>query len=130
MPVAHGGQIVVSTTTEELLQDVPSEKYGFIDLGSHRLRDLGRPERLFQVTHPDLRREFPPLQSLDAFPGNLPVQLTSFVGREEELAGVATALDDWRMVTVTGTGGVGKTLPGAAGRGGGAAPVPGWCVAL
>jgi hypothetical protein len=65
--------------------------------------------RVFQVTHPDLWREFPPLQSLDAFPGNLPVQLTSFVGREKELAGIAKGLDEWRMVTLTGTGGVGKT---------------------
>ena len=64
MSVAHGGQIVVSTATEELLHDAPSEKYGFLDLGEHRLRDLGRPERLFQVTHPDLGREFPPLRTL------------------------------------------------------------------
>jgi predicted ATPase/DNA-binding SARP family transcriptional activator len=109
MSVAHGGQIVVSAATEELLQDALPEKYGFIDLGEHRLRDLAQRMRVFQVTHPDLWREFPPLQSLDAFPGNLPVQLTSFVGRQEERAGIANALDDWRTVTVTGTGGVGKT---------------------
>ncbi len=109
MSVAHGGQIVVSAATEEVLHGALPEKYGFIDLGEHRLRDLAQRVRVFQVTHPDLWREFPPLQSLDAFPGNLPVQLTSFVGREEELAGIANALDDWRMVTVTGTGGVGKT---------------------
>ncbi len=68
MSVAHGGQIVVSTATEELLHDALPEKYGFVDLGEHRLRDLGRPERLFQVTHPDLGREFAPLRTLDAFP--------------------------------------------------------------
>ena len=56
MSVAHGGQIVVSAATEELLHDALPEKYGFIDLGEHRLRDLGRPERLFQVAHPDLGR--------------------------------------------------------------------------
>ena len=72
MSVAHGGQIVVSAATEELLHDALPEKYGFIDLGEHRLRDLAQPERVFQVTHPDLWREFPPLRSLDAFPGNLP----------------------------------------------------------
>jgi predicted ATPase/class 3 adenylate cyclase len=109
MSVAHGGQIVVSAATQELLHDALPEKYGFIDLGEHRLRDLGRPERLFQVAHPDLRREFPPLRSLYAFPGKLPVQLTSFVGREEELAEIAQTLEDRRLVTVTGTGGVGKT---------------------
>jgi predicted ATPase/class 3 adenylate cyclase len=109
MSVAHGGQIVVSAATQELLHDALPEKYGFIDLGEHRLRDMGRPERLYQVTHPDLEREFPPLRSLYAFPGKLPVQLTSFVGREGEQAGIAQALDDWRIVTVTGTGGVGKT---------------------
>ena len=65
--------------------------------------------RVFQVTHPGLPREFPPMRSLDALPGNLPVQLTSFVGREEELAGLAKALDEWRLVTLTGTGGVGKS---------------------
>ncbi len=57
MSVAHGGQIIVSTATEELLRDALPEKYGFVDLGEHRLRDLGRPEHLFQVAHPDLRRE-------------------------------------------------------------------------
>ena len=80
-----------------------------VDLGEHRLRDLAEPMRVFQLAHPGLPREFPPLRSLDAFPGNLPAQLTSFVGREEELAGIAKALDEWRLVTLTGTGGVGKT---------------------
>ena len=130
MSVAHGGQIVVSTATEELLHDALPEKYGFIDLGEHRLRDLGRPERLFQVTHPDLRREFPPLRSLDAFPGNLPVQLTSFVGREEELASVAELGRLVALVTADRGGRGRQDAPGVAGRGGVAAPVPGWCVVL
>ncbi|MFI5372103.1 MAG: adenylate/guanylate cyclase domain-containing protein, partial [Candidatus Eisenbacteria bacterium] len=78
MSIAHGGQIVVSVVTSELLRDTDIE---LVDLGEHRLRDLGRPEVVFQVVHPELRRDFPRLQSLDAFPGNLPVQLTSFVGR-------------------------------------------------
>ena len=66
-------------------------------------------ERVFEVRAPGLASGFPPLRSLDAFPGNLPRQLTSFVGRHEELAGIAKALDEWRLVTLTGTGGVGKT---------------------
>jgi predicted ATPase/class 3 adenylate cyclase len=106
MSVAHGGQIVVSSITSGL---VPDGSVVFIDLGEHRLRDLAEPMRVVQVTHPDLPREFPPIRSLDALPGNMPVQLTSFVGREEELAGLARALEEWRLVTLTGTGGVGKS---------------------
>jgi predicted ATPase/class 3 adenylate cyclase len=109
MSVAHGGQIVVSTATEELLHDAPPEKYGFLDLGAHRLRDLGRPERLFQVTHPDLGCEFAPLRTLDTFPGNLPLQTSSFVGREAQLAALAQLVPASSLVTLTGVGGVGKT---------------------
>jgi predicted ATPase/class 3 adenylate cyclase len=107
--LAHGGQIVVSLATEELLRDAMPEECGFVDLGEHRLRDLGRPERLFQVVHPQLQREFAALLSLDAFPGNLPLQVSSFVGRERELARVVKALGNARVVTLTGVGGVGKT---------------------
>jgi len=106
MSVAHGGQIVVSSATSELLRDSGVELF---DLGEHRLRDLSVAERVFEVRAPGLSTEFPPLRSLDAFPGNLPRQLTSFVGRHEELVGTAKALDEWRLVTLTGTGGVGKT---------------------
>jgi predicted ATPase len=73
------------------------------------LRDLGRPEHIFQVTHPELEDEFPALSSMDAFPGNLPVQLTAFIGRVEDLAAVTKLLDRSRVVTLTGPGGVGKT---------------------
>jgi predicted ATPase len=107
--VAHGGQVVCSQATADLARDIVSEGVGFVDLGEHRLRGLTRPERVFQVTAPGLTREFPPLRSMDALPGNLPPQLTSFVGRREELRAVAKALEEWRLVTLTGTGGVGKT---------------------
>ena len=110
MSVAHGGQIIVSTATEELLHDALPEKYGFIDLGEHRLRELGRLEQLFQVAHPDLGREFAPLRTLDAFPGNnLPAPVDSFVGRRAELADVLDALRDSRLVTLTDLEEVGKT---------------------
>ena len=110
MSVAHGGQIVVSAATEELLHDALPEKYGFIDLGEHRLRDLGRPEHLFQVAHPDLGREFAPLRTLDTFPrNNLPRQVTTFVGREAEIASLAELVCRSALVTLTGVGGVGKT---------------------
>ena len=84
--IAHGGQIVISQATEALVRDGLGEGVDLVDLGEHRLRDLSRAERVFQVVHPQLEQEFPALRSLEAFPGNLPVQLTSFVGREEELA--------------------------------------------
>ena len=109
MSVAHGGQVVVSLTTEELLRDEGADDFTLLDLGEHRLRDLSRPERIFQLGGPGMGTEFPPLRSLDAFAGNLPAQVTSFVGRDRELAAVAGALDDARLVTITGVGGVGKT---------------------
>ena len=80
-----------------------------VDLGEHRLRDLARPVRIFQLTGPGLRAEFPPVRTLAAFAGNLPVQLSSFVGRAAELAGLAAAVAGSPLVTVTGPGGVGKT---------------------
>jgi predicted ATPase/class 3 adenylate cyclase len=106
MSVAHGGQVVVSNATEALLGDTGLE---LTDLGDHALRDLGRAERVFQVLHPNLEREFPPLASLNAFAGSLPVQATSFVGRDEDLVRIAGLLDTGRLVTLVGTGGVGKT---------------------
>ena len=112
MSVAHGGQVLVSGATAELVRDGPREGAGLMDLGEHRLRDLGRPERLFQVRGPGLRVSFPPLGSLDVLPNNLPEQLTSFVGREQEVACVVGALREYRVVTLTGTGGVGKSRLG------------------
>jgi predicted ATPase len=101
----HGGQIVISQVTESLVRD----SVELIDLGEHRLRDLPAPIRLFQVAHPDLPRDFPRLRSLQDAVGNLPAQLTSFVGRDEELAALGDALRHAHLVTLTGTGGVGKT---------------------
>jgi predicted ATPase len=106
MSAAHGGQIVVSRATEELIQD---GKVELVDLGEQALRDLARPERVFQVAHSGLVRDFPHLSSLDSFGGNLPLQVTSFVGRDDDLARVVAVLEDSSLVTLTGTGGVGKT---------------------
>jgi predicted ATPase/class 3 adenylate cyclase len=105
MGIAHGGQIVVSRTTQELV----GADLQFADLGEHRLRDLAEPERVFQLCHPSLPAVFPPLRSLDAYPTNLPVQSTAFVGRHDEMAQVQKALEEFRLVTLTGVGGVGKT---------------------
>jgi predicted ATPase/class 3 adenylate cyclase len=106
MSAAHGGQVVVSLATRELVDDGAVE---FIDVGEHRLRDLAQPVRVFQVVHDELECDFPPLLSLDVYAGNLPAQVTSFVGRAEELAAIVSALEHARLVTLTGVGGVGKT---------------------
>jgi len=109
MDVAHGGQVVCSQATADLVRDSLPSPVGLVELGRHRLRDLSRPEVVFQVTHPDLPAGFPPLRTLDAFPGNLPTERTALIGRSRELAKLADALDTHRLVTLTGVGGVGKT---------------------
>ena len=107
--IAHGGQVILSQTTAQLVQDTPPEGVSLRDMGSHRLKDLQRPEQVFQLIHPDLPADFPALKSLDAHPHNLPVQLTSFIGREEEIEEVNGLLTTARLVTLAGTGGCGKT---------------------
>ncbi len=109
MTAAHGGQIVVSGATEMLMRGQLPDGMELVDLGEHRLRDLGSPLQIFQLNRDGDRAEFPPLRTLDSFPGNLPAQVSSFVGRQDEVARVASALEDSRVVTVTGVGGVGKT---------------------
>ena len=109
MAAAHGGQVVVSGTTESLLREKLPEGVELIDLGDHRLRDLGSPMRVFQLNRDENPEEFPPLRSLDSFPGNLPAQISSFIGRQADASRVAEALRSSRVVTVTGVGGVGKT---------------------
>ena len=106
---AHGGQILLSQATADLLRDSQTDGVGLRALGEHRFRDLARPEAVFQVVHPLLPGEFPPLGSLDAHPNNLPRELTSFVGREREVDEVRRLLVTTRLLTLTGSGGVGKT---------------------
>ena len=109
MGVAHGGQVVVSLASQELLRDGMPDGCGLVDLGAHRLRDLSRAEHVFQLAAPGLGSQFPALQSLESFPSNLPVHVSSFVGRDDELVAVAKALEESRIVTITGVGGVGKS---------------------
>src|SRR4051812_13750980 len=109
MSAAHGGQIVISRATEELVRDDLTAGLALLDLGDHRLRDLARPERVFQVTVTGLRDAFPSLQSLDAEAGNVVPAITALVGRSDDLESVVAALGRARVVTVTGAGGVGKT---------------------
>jgi predicted ATPase/class 3 adenylate cyclase/DNA-binding CsgD family transcriptional regulator len=105
----HGGQILVTAATRDLLAGWEPEGVRLRDLGSHRLKDLGRPERLWQLCHPDLPDQFPALRSLDAVPNNLPVELSSFVGRDREISEVCGAIGEHRLVVLTGAGGCGKT---------------------
>ncbi len=105
----HGGQVLVSDATRVLAENELPSGIAFKDLGEHRLKDLQRPERLFQLIIPELALEFPPLKSLDAVPNNLPIQLTSFVGRADTLSEVKQLLSTTRLLTLTGTGGTGKT---------------------
>jgi predicted ATPase/class 3 adenylate cyclase len=107
--IAHGGQIVCSQATADLARDDVDAGVGFVDLGEHELRDLNRPERVFQVTAPGLVADFPPLRSMDYFPGNLPKRASSFIGRARDLDRVPKALAEFPVVTLTGVGGVGKT---------------------
>lgn len=110
--LAHGGQVLVSELPARLAADQLQEDVALLDLGLHRLRDLTRPERLFQLEAPGLRLDFPALRSLDAVDHNLPVQMTSFVGRAAELDELARLLDGHRIVTLAGAGGCGKTRLG------------------
>jgi predicted ATPase/class 3 adenylate cyclase len=105
----HGGQVVLSDTTSSLAGAGLPVGISLRPLGAHRLKDLANPERLFQLVIPDLPSDFPAPRSLDARANNLPVQLTSFVGRDEEIAEVGRLLDRSRLVTLTGPGGTGKT---------------------
>ncbi len=105
----HGGQMLLSQTTRDLADDDLPEGVSLRDLGEHRLKDLTRPQRLFQVVAPDLPSDFPPLRSVDVLPNNLPTELTSFIGREKEKADVMRLLSTTRLVTLTGSGGAGKT---------------------
>ncbi|MCI0581496.1 MAG: adenylate/guanylate cyclase domain-containing protein [Chloroflexi bacterium] len=107
--VAHGGQVLVSAAVQALVGTELPDTITLTDLGAHRLKDLREPEHLYQLAAPDLPATFPPLATLDARPNNLPTQLTSFVGREEELATACGLLSANRLVTLTGPGGTGKT---------------------
>jgi predicted ATPase/class 3 adenylate cyclase len=105
----HGGQIILSQTTRDLVAGHVPDGVTITDLGLHRLKDLGDPQRVYQLVAADLQRDFPHLRSLDVAEHNLPVQLTSFVGRQDELRAVEDMLANCRLVTLTGVGGSGKT---------------------
>jgi predicted ATPase/class 3 adenylate cyclase len=109
LAIAHGGQLLVSGATAELAADGLPHDSVLHDLGRHRLKDLSRSMRVFQLTATGLEATFPPLRSLESHPNNLPLELTSFIGRDEELRELVELLGAHRVVTVTGAGGIGKT---------------------
>jgi predicted ATPase/class 3 adenylate cyclase len=106
---AHGGQVLVSEATRALVEHALPEAISLRDLGQHRLKDIAHPEHLYDLVIDGLPADFPPPRSLDARPNNLPLQLTSFVGREREIAEVKRLLETNRLLTLTGPGGTGKT---------------------
>jgi predicted ATPase/class 3 adenylate cyclase len=109
MSVAHGGQVLLSNASARSLQNEFPNGISLRDLKEHRLKGLPDPEHLWQLVGPDLQQDFPPLSSLNEIPNNLPLQLTTFIGREKEIAQIKKRLVRNRLITLTGSGGVGKT---------------------
>ncbi|MGI8827271.1 MAG: ATP-binding protein [Chloroflexota bacterium] len=111
LSAGHGGQILVSSSTQELLRDTLPSDAMLRDMGEHRLKDLASREHVFQIVVPDLAADFPALKTLDARPTNLPQQLTAFIGREREVPAVADMVrrDEVRLLTLLGPAGTGKT---------------------
>lgn len=109
MSIGHGGQVLLSSTTRELMQDELPEGVEWRDLGLRQLKDRKHPEHIFQLTVPGLRADFPPLRVPESLSHNLPAPLTRFVGREREMDGIRQLLSRTRLLTLTGPGGTGKT---------------------
>ena len=109
MSAGHGGQVLVSHATQQLIRAGLPNGSTLRDMGEHRLKDLIHPENLYQLVVPNLPVDFPPLKTLNAYRHNLPTQLTSFIGRENEIYGIKKLIAEHRVVTLTGSGGAGKT---------------------
>ncbi len=109
LAIGHGGQVLLSGACTELVRGELPPECSLLDLGAHRLKDLAQPERVYQLIAPELPQAFPELRSLDHLSNNLPTQLTTFVGREDDVAEITSLLQQHRLVTLTGSGGVGKT---------------------
>lgn len=109
LALAYGEQTLMSRLAADLVRDTLPTGASLTDLGVHRLKDLGEPEHIYQLVHPQLRSQFPPLRSLDSRPHNLPIQISSFIGRDVELGAVRDLVAEHRLITLLGPGGIGKT---------------------
>jgi predicted ATPase/class 3 adenylate cyclase len=109
LAIAHGGQVLLSGATAAIAGDLLPQETRLLDLGGHRLKDLTQPEHVYQLHVPDLPNEFPPLRSLNVAATNLPLALTTFIGRETEIEALTGLVREHRLVTLVGAGGVGKT---------------------
>jgi hypothetical protein len=109
MSAAHGGQVLISEDAYNQLTPLENNKISYRDLGERRLKDLIQPLKIFQLISKELPSDFPPLITLDARPNNLPVQLTSFIGRKDEIEKIKELLKNTHLITLTGPGGAGKT---------------------
>src|SRR5215212_250291 len=114
LSAGHGGQVLLSSSTQELVRDHLPTGTWLRDLGERRLKDLSRAERIFQLTAPGLQSQFPPLRTLESYPNNLPAQPTPLIGREREVEEIRERLrsTEVRLLTLTGPGGTGKTRVG------------------
>jgi predicted ATPase/class 3 adenylate cyclase len=112
LSTGYGGQTLLSQTAYDLCRDSLPDAASLRDLGAHQLKDLARPEHVYELQHPRLRGDFPPIHTLSTHPNNLPQQLTSFIGREDQIAEVCALLRKTRLLTLTGSGGSGKTRLG------------------
>ena len=109
LAVGHGGQVLLTGVAAEVARGALAPDLGLRDLGSHRLKDLATPERIYQLTADDLAAVHSPLRSLSTHPNNLPLQLSTFFGRDELLRSLRERLNETRLLTLVGAGGVGKT---------------------
>jgi predicted ATPase/class 3 adenylate cyclase len=109
MAIGHGGQVLLSRATRDLVGEGLPAGVSLKALGTHRLKDLAEPTEIYQLVHPELPADFPPLRSLDALANNLPIQTTRFIGRQREVAAVRELVTFQRLLTLSGTGGAGKT---------------------
>ncbi len=109
MSAGHGGQALISLAAHELLDGKLPEGVSLLDMGEKRLKDLTQPEHIYQLVIPSLPANFPPLKTLDIYRHNLPAQVTTFIGREKQIEEIKSLVANHRAVTLTGSGGAGKT---------------------
>src|SRR5260221_7996397 len=109
MSAGHGGQVLISLATQELIRNELPEGIMLRDMGERQLKDMIHPEHIYQLVIANLPSDFPPIKTLDVYRHDIPSQMTSLIGRKKELAEIKQALNEHRLVTLTGSGGAGKS---------------------